>query len=167
MKVKNVAGFTVIFSALLLTGCSKEKPGKLNGAWQLMKMQLVSANGEQIGFPVGESLFLFDKGYYSITYAFGRRAVPYQERWHPTDNEKLARFRSVIVNTGRYRLEGTKLLLEPLFALAPEFIGGKGVFSYAFTGDTLDLTWEQSIAFDGLEYPTGGTVTRLRLVPIP
>ena len=33
-----------------------------------------------------------------------------------------------------------------------------------FSGDTLDLTWERSIAHDGLEYPSGGTVTLLRLL---
>jgi hypothetical protein len=69
------------------------------------------------------------------------------------------------VNAGSYRLGGSQLEAYPLFALAPEFVGGKGIFSFAFAADTLDLTWERSIAFDELEYPSRGAVTLLRLVP--
>jgi hypothetical protein len=67
-------------------------------------------------------------------------------------------------NGGTYQLRGSQIDARPLFALAPEFVGGKGVFSFAFTADTLELKWEHSIAFDGLEYPSRGAVTHLRLV---
>jgi hypothetical protein len=147
--------------------CSEQPPAPpdpLHGAWRLAAMQLVTADGTRIDVPVHESLFIFADGYYSIGYAFGAAPAPYAERWHPSDGEKLERFGSMIVNAGTYRLSGPRVDARPLFALAPEFVGGEGVFSYAFAADTLALTWERSIAFDGLEYPSRGTVTLLWLV---
>ena len=151
-----------------IVACSERPPrprNQLEGAWRVVTMRLVSADGQSVEVPAHESLIIFADGYFSIGYAFGDRAsVPYARRWHPSDSEKVARFSSLIVNAGRYRLSGSQLDARPLFALAPEFVGGEAVFSYAFTADTLELTWQRSIAFDGLEYPSGGTVTRLRLV---
>lgn len=157
----------VVVVAVVVAG-TRPSPGKgdpLNGAWRLVAMQLITADGKTIEIPPRESLFLFADGYYSIGYAFGGGgSEAYAERWHPSDSEKVARFGSIIVNTGSYRLSGSKIVARPLFALAPEFVGGEGDFSFVFNADTLDLTWEKSIAFDGLEYPSGGTVTLLRLV---
>jgi len=148
--------------------CSEQEagpPNPLNGAWRVVSMRLDIADGNSIEVPVHESLVLFADGYYSISYAFGAGgSVPYAERWHPSDSEKIARFGSMIVNSGSYRLSASRLDARPLFALAPEFVGGEGIFTYAFAVDTLELTWERSIAFDGLEYPSRGAVTRLRLV---
>ncbi len=128
-------------------------------------MQLVEPSGRSIQMRTHENLFFFANGYYSIGYAFGDAgSAPYAERWHPSDREKIDRFGSVIVNAGSYRLRGAQLEAHPLFALAPEFVGGEGIISYAFDADTLELTWERSVAFDGLEYPSRGTVTLLRLV---
>ncbi len=128
-------------------------------------MHLVFADGKRIDVPTHESLFIFAEGYYSIGYAFGDAgSAPYAERWHPSDREKIDRFGSVIVNAGSYRLSGSQVEAHPLFAIAPEFVGGEGVFSFALVADTLELKWERSIAFDGLEYPSLGTVTLLRLV---
>jgi len=165
MKLTHIA-----FIGLLagLVACSKQSagpPDPLNGAWRLVAMHLISVDGKRVEVPTHESLFIFADGYYSIGYAFGDgRSVPYAERWHPSDSERIARFSSVIVNAGSYRLRGSQLDARPLFALAPEFVGGEGVFSYAFAADTLELMWERSVAFDGLEYPSRGTVTQLRLV---
>ncbi len=148
--------------------CSGQPPSPanpLNGAWRLVAMHVILADGKSIEVPARESLIMFADGYYSIAYAFGEDgSVPYAERWHPSDSEKAARFSSIIVNTGSYRQSGSRIDARPLFALAPEFVGGEGVFSYAFTADTLELTWERSIASDGLEYPSRGAVTLLRLV---
>ena len=154
--------------AAAMVGCNQGSPepeDPLRGAWSLIAMHLVSADGDSVQVPVHESLFIFADGYFSIAYAFGDRgSVPYAERWHPSDTEKAARFSSLIVNAGSYRLSVTQLEVLPMFALAPEFVGGKGVFSYSFSGDTLELTWQRSIASDGLEYPSAGTVTLLRLL---
>lgn len=168
MKLTHVA---LVGLAAVMVACSRQSPGPadaLNGTWRLVAMHMVTADGTRVEIPAHESLFIFAHGHYSIMYAFGASAsTPYADRWHPSESEKLARFSSVIVNAGSYRLTGSRLDARPLFALAPEFIGGQGLFSYAFTADTLELTWERSIAFDGLEYPSRGTVTLLRLVRVP
>jgi hypothetical protein len=160
--------FTLLLVLACLMACSEKSsvpPDPLCGAWRLVEMKLILADGRHAAVPVHESLLIFSNGYYSIGYAFGdSSSVPYRERWHPDDLEKITRFTSVIVNTGSYTLDGSQLEARPLFALAPEFVGGKGIFSYDFVADTLQLRWEHSIAFDGLEYPSRGTVTLLRLV---
>jgi hypothetical protein len=164
MKLTHIGLAGLLACVVSCSGRSTDLPDPLNGAWRLVAMRLISADGESVEIPARESLFIFANGYYSIGYAFGGSSGPYAERWRPSDSEKIARFGSVIVNAGSYRLSGTRLDARPLFALAPEFVGGEGVFSYAFKADTLELTWERSIAFDGLEYPSRGTVTLLRLV---
>ena len=165
MKFRHVAFAGLLVSLLACSEQSASPPDPLNGAWRLATMHLVFADEKRVAVPAHESLFIFADGYYSMGYAFGNSApVPYAERWHPSNGERLARFSSIIVNTGSYRLIGSRLDAQPLFALAPEFVDGKGVFSYAFKADTLELTWERSVAFDGLEYPSRGTVTLLRLV---
>jgi len=151
-----------------LVACSEQPADPLtplNGAWRLVAMHLIFVDGKRVEVPAHESLVIFADGYYSIGYAFGDSASPpYTERWHASDSEKIDRFGSVIVNAGSYRLRGAQLEAHPLFALAPEFVGGEAVFSYAFAADTLELTWERSVALDGLEYPSRGAVTLLRLV---
>jgi hypothetical protein len=165
MKIVKVALTVVVAGIIACSGPSSMREDPLQGAWRLVTMRLITADGKTIEVPTHESLFIFADGYFSMGYAFGgERAKPYAERWHPSDGEKVARFSSLIVNAGSYRLDGSRLDAKPLFALAPEFVDGEGVFSFAFAADTLDLTWEQSIAFDGLEYPSGGTVILLRLV---
>lgn len=160
----------IVFAGLVVgaVACSERSAGPrdpLNGAWRLASMHLVFVDGRRVELSTHENLFIFADGYYSIGYAFGDSvSVPYAERWHPSDSEKTARFSSVIVNAGSYRLSGSELQARPLFALAPEFVGGEGVFSYSFSADTLELTWERSIAFDGMEYPSRGAVTHFQLV---
>ena len=165
MKLAHMAFAVLAAGMVACSGQSSSPPDPLNGAWRLVEMHLVFEDGKRVEVPAHESLFIFADGYYSIGYAFGDAgSVPYAERWRPSDSEKLARFSSVIVNAGSYRLSGSQLDARPLFALAPEFVGGDGVFSHSFAADTLELTWERSIAFDGLEYPSRGAVTLLRLV---
>jgi hypothetical protein len=165
MRIAHVAWVGLVAGVVGCSGQSSGPADVLNGAWRLVSMHLVLADGKSIEIPAHESLVLFANGYYSIGYAFGEAgSVPYAERWHPSDGEKVARFSSLIVNSGSYRLDGSKIDARPLFALAPEFVGGEAVFSYAVTADTLNLTWERSIASDGLEYPSRGTVTLLKLV---
>ncbi len=175
MRIMRVAFACLVIGGLSigLAACSGRQPARgnspapqdpLNGAWRLVTMRLIAADGKSFELPVRESLIIFANCYYSLDYAFGDSVAAYAERWHPSESEKIARFSSMIVNSGSYRLEGERMIAKPIFALAPEFVGGEGVFSFAFAADTLELTWERSVAFDGLEYPSRGTVTLLRLV---
>ena len=150
-----------------LVGCGSASPPPLEGAWRVAHMELVGLDGAITVLPHQESLVLFAGDYYSIVYAFGDApAEPYAERWHPSPEEKIARFGSMIVNGGSYRVEGDRIIARPAVAAAPGFVNGEGRFHYRLVADTLELTWDESIAFDGLPYPSGGTVTRIRLVPL-
>jgi hypothetical protein len=166
----NRACVALLSAVAIAIGCAEQKPSRTNplqGTWRVASMQLISAEQDTVGIPAHESLVMFGDGYYSIAYSFGgERSPTYAERWHPTDREKLARFSSLIVNAGSYVLNGSRVEAGPLFAIAPEFVAGEAIFSYQVVRDTLELTWEKSVAFDGLEYPSDGTVTLLRLVRV-
>lgn len=137
---------------------------RLEGAWRVVSMRLITVEQDTIQVPAHESLVIFCDGYYSMGYAFGsERASTYAERWHPNEREKIDRFSSLIVNSGSYKVSGNRIDADPLFALAPAFVGGKGEFTFEIAGDKLLLTWVKSVAFDGLEYPSRGTVTLLEL----
>ena len=90
------SAFVVV--AAVVISCTQQLPGEqdpVHGAWRLVGMHLITADGKHIETPANESLFLFADGYYSIGYAFGKDgSKPYAERWHPSDAEKTARFSS-------------------------------------------------------------------------
>lgn len=166
----SLRSFAFVGALVATAGCaqwSSAQADALRGAWRVDSMHLVTTGRDTIELKVHESLVTFGDGYYSMGYCFGSdRPAPYAERWRPSDGEKLTRFRTIVVNSGTYRLKGGLIEAKPLFALAPEFVDGRAIFSYRFVKDTLELTWEKSIAFDGLEYPSAGTVTLLHLTRI-
>lgn len=162
---------SAVLAAILvvLSGCAERQPGAqpdpLQGAWRVAGMDVITADRDTVTVPTHESLVIFDGVHYSIGYAFGaQRTPPYAERWQPTEEEKAARFGSLIMSSGTYRTNGDRIDARPLLALAPEFVGGEAVFFFEFAADTLLLRWDKSVAFDGLEYPSGGSVVLLRLV---
>jgi len=129
-----------------------------------MQVELVGPDGDARVLPHQESLFLFTGDHYSMAYAFGDApSPPYAERWRPSAEEKLSRWNSLIMNGGSYRVVGDQIVARPAVAMAPEFVNGEARFHYRFLADTLELTWDESLAFDGLPYPSGGTITRFRL----
>jgi hypothetical protein len=162
-----VAFISTLVGVFGCTAPSTFQGNQLHGAWRVAEMHLISVDQDTVEVSVQESLFIFGDGYYSIAYAIGdERSPAYAERWHASDREKVERFGCLIVNAGSYRINGSQLYAQPFFALAPEFVEGQAVFSFQFVDDVLELVWERSVAFDGLEYPSGGTVTLLRLVRV-
>jgi hypothetical protein len=158
---------TAVVLALGLSACTPASSPSLEGAWRVLQVELIGPDGAVTVLPHQESLFLFTGDHYSMVYAFGEApSPPYAERWRPSAEEKLARFSSTIVNGGSYRISGDRIVARPAVAAAPEFVNGEGRFRVRFVADTLELTWDESIAFDGLPYPSGGTITRIRLVRI-
>ena len=169
------SGHAVVGALLaVLAGCSatstSQQAGPLEGAWRLTRVIIVSADGSRTALTPQESLFLFSDGYYSIAYAFGDEPFPaYAEPFNPTDEERLARFSSILVNTGTYEVSGSTATLRPLFALVPEFVGGFAEHDYEVSGDQLTLSWRRTMSAAGVEEPftaVGGsaefTLTRLR-----
>lgn len=114
----------------------------LDGAWRLTSAVTVAPDGQEYPGSPQESLLLVAGEYYSMNWASADSpADGYAEPFRPTDEEKLERYSSLVVNAGRLEVEGTTLTIRPDFALVPEFVGGVGEFDFALRGDTLDLVW--------------------------
>ena len=137
----------------------------LEGAWQVVEMRQELPDGTGYDLHPRESFVLFAGTDYSIAWAYGDGPSPlYSERWKPTEEERLARFGSMLVNSGTFELDGDRMVAHPRFALAPELVGGEVRFRFSFSRDTLRLSWDETISVDGVPYPSGGASTVLRLV---
>ena len=116
-----------------------------------------------------ESLFLFRGDHYSMAFAFGDERFPaYAEPFIANDEESVARFGAMTVNTGTYTVSGSTATLRPLFALVPEFVGGFAEHDYELSGDNLTLIWRRTMSSTGVEQPftAGGGATELTLTRI-
>lgn len=126
----------------------------LDGAWRMVASETIGPDGTLYPGRTHESLLLISGGYYSMNWAFGPEESDYfSERFNPTDEEKLARYSSLLVNAGRFELDGDVLTIHPEFALVPEFVGGVGEFEYSLSGDTLRLVWRRIESADGIRDP--------------
>ena len=126
----------------------------LDGAWQRVFAETIGPDGTRYPGQTHESFLLISDGFYSMNWAFGSSASAYfKERFSPTDEERLARYKVLLVNAGRFDLEEEVLTIHPTFAIVPEFIGGRGEFEYALEGDTLQLSWRQIVSADGVQDP--------------
>lgn len=159
---------------IALSGCATppagDEIGPLEGAWRLTGLVDVAADGTRTSFTPQESLFLFRGDHYSMAYAFGdQRSPAYAQPFTPDDAERVARFSSMVVNTGTYEVSGSTATLRPQFALVPEFVGGFAEHTYEVSGDQLTLRWHRTMSSAGVEQPfTAGsgstelTLTRIR-----
>lgn len=134
------------------TESGHEKSGELDGAWRRVFAETIGPDGTRYPGKTYESLLLISDGYYSMNWAFGsQRSDYYGDRFNPTDDEKLARYQALVVNAGRFDIDGDILTIHPTFALVPEFVGGLGEFRYSLDGDTLELVWYRIVSVDGVQ----------------
>lgn len=137
----------------------------LEGAWQLVEMRQEYPDGRSYPLHPRESFLLFAGSDYSIAWAYGDGPSPlYAERWKPTEEERLSRLGSKLVNAGVFEVDGTRMVAHPRFALAPELVGGEIRFRFSLAADTLTLSWDETYSVDGVPYPSDGASTVLRLV---
>ena len=88
----------------------------------------------------------------------------FEERWVPTDAEKIQRYGEIVVNSGTYTVGGeSSITLRPTVSRVPEFMGGGTMLAeYRVVGDTLWYTQVDEYSFDGVQTPwaaAGGRVT--------
>lgn len=147
----------IVLLLILVAACQpgiKRDMSPLNGAWKLDSALTVGPDGSIYPKSFQESFLLFSDGYYSMNWAGGDKPADfYKERFQPTDAEKLARYNSLLVNAGTYTLTDTTLSIHPVFALVPEFSNGFGKFTYALSGDTLQLDWKEIFSADDIQDP--------------
>lgn len=153
---------SVLVAALLFTGgcrgpeqeSAESISPELDGAWRRTFSETIGPDGSRHPGSTHESFLLISDGFYSMNWAFGPEASEYySERFSPTDDEKLARYDVLLVNAGRFELDGDVLTIHPIFALVPEFIGGLGEFEYSLDEGTLELVWRRIVSADGVPDP--------------
>lgn len=153
----SLIGMAMVFAASCAGTDVESQAGtarELDGAWRLVSSETIGPDGTRRPGRTYESLLVIADGYYSMNYAFGPQKSDYfSRRFGPTDAEALARFRSLLVNAGRFELDGGRLTIHPEFALVPEFVGGRGEFEYSLNGESLQLTWSKIESADGTPDP--------------
>jgi hypothetical protein len=120
---------------------------QIHGVWQIIRISTtVGARHFENVQPL-PGLMLFTKGYYSMVWMPGNeRLQDNAEIWHPTDQEKVAQFNAIVVNSGKYSLRDSLLITEPVVAKTPEFIGGKASYYWNLVSDTLRLQILETIS---------------------
>jgi hypothetical protein len=164
MNTMNSRPLLAVLTVSLLAACQQQIPQEeadvaadapsVEGAWNLVGMETVSADGEVTEVPTYENLMLFKDGYYSMALSRGDHRSPFfSERWGATEEEQLDRWSLIIVNSGTYEMTESELITRPLFALVPEFVGGVARYGYEVTEDQLILTVTGIVSADGADNP--------------
>ena len=132
----------------------KEPSSPIDGAWVVSSLQ--SPEGESIE-PAGPSQFIFSDGRYSAIYTVDVVERPRSAAtFAPTDEEKVAQYNTLIVNSGTFEIDSNRVIMRPMVAKSPEFIGGRSIWEYSINGSTLTGTIIELGAANG-QAPADGT----------
>lgn len=123
------------------------------GAWQVREIARQDVARSHSDRPL-PSVFIFTEHHYSMMWLpnFDSQRS-FAQRWMPTDEEKIARFNSLIVNAGSYSIEGSTLTAHPVVARMPDFVGGKLICDIRVDKDTMWLKFVDEYSFDGVQAP--------------
>jgi hypothetical protein len=123
----------------------------IRGVWQVMRIATDIQDQSFVNLQPLPGLMMFTANFYSMVWMPGQEQVPDNEKiWHPTDQEKLAQFNAIIVNSGEYLLRDSLLITEPIVAKTPEFMGGKATYYWKTVGDTLKLQIAEILSRSGV-----------------
>jgi hypothetical protein len=152
--IKFCFSFVLLF---LLVSCEyqgNKNTNSLNGAWRMTSSKTIGPDGSEYPSSAQESFLLFTDQYYSMNRVSGNEPSEfYKKRFQPSESEKLNRYNSLLVNAGTYSVEDSVLVIQPVFALVPEFVGGIGKFDCTFHNDTLELDWKVILSADSVPDP--------------
>jgi len=152
----------VVFFCLCATAVAAEpSTGRsIVGVWKVVEIandQWTPAADPRVLKPNKDPLpsqVIFTKSHYSLVWMPGTEAMKaFAERWNATDAEKIRRYGEITVNTGTYSIEGERIVIRPVVSRVPEFMGGKLVYGYAWSGERLVLTFLDEETFDGVPAP--------------
>ncbi|MDX1647689.1 MAG: lipocalin-like domain-containing protein [Longimicrobiales bacterium] len=163
----NIVRGPLVAVAFLLFGCSgvadaPRTPGPLEGVWSVA---VVEPEGAPPIDPAQPGMYIFTADHYSAVYTPGpeprsKAATSFQ----PTPEEMVDQFQSIIVNAGRYEIDGASITFRPIIARSPGFVGGRLTGAFDVSGDTLTLRHERLFDQEGAELSEFGE--RLTLVRI-
>lgn len=137
--------------------------GGLMGVWAIH--QIDYADGT-INADPEPSQAIFTAQNYSLLWIYPSTSLrSFEERWTPTDAEKIQRYGEIVVNSGTYELAGDSLIeLRPVVSRVPGFMGGGTLlYEYSVVGDTLNLTSLDEYSYDGIQAPWAATGERVKL----
>lgn len=146
-----------------------EEPGTaagnpLQGVWHIESVQRVSPEGDRTPAPTYESLVIFTEGYYSFVNTYGENPrQPFADPSGGTDEEKIAAFDTITVNTGTYEIDGSSLTTHPIAARFQSYAGGRGEYEWKVDGNTLWLDIKREFGADGVAFGTEGSELSLKL----
>jgi hypothetical protein len=147
----------VMIALVAMTSCQQTTPGArspIEGVWEIVELKTVGPEGETTNLAPQPNLYFFSRQHYSMVWAPG--SEPRKESaktWFPTDEEKIGDFDTIIVNSGTYELTDTTLVTHPTVAKTPEYVGGRGVYTYRVEADTLWMTMVDLYSSDGVQDP--------------
>ena len=153
----------VIALAVLLSGaCSAPPPVGLSGVWEV---DAITRAGSTDADPE-PSQAIFTTSHYSLLWIYPDSSMrAFEQRWTPSDAEKIRRYGEIVVNAGSYELtDDSTMTLLPAISRVPEFMGGgRLIYDFRLKGDTLWLTSLDEYSFDGVQAPWAASGTRLTL----
>jgi hypothetical protein len=142
--MKKVIVFSLIV-LLIINSCAQEKKSPIKGVWKITEISYNSPDTSWIRTSPQPSLWFFGKGYYSIMHINGNEPRPLQPdgtaRSALTDEQIRSNYMGFTGNSGKYELNGSKLITHPIVALNPNLMtGGSWEFEYKVEDNTLWLT---------------------------
>jgi hypothetical protein len=127
---------------------------EVQGVWERREITRVQAGEETVDTNPGPSLYIFTRTHYSIVLLRSADAPSsFATRWSPSDDEKIARYDAVAVNSGTYEIADGSLVTRPVIARVADFVGGEARYEYRVSGDTLWLRMVEELSFDGVPAP--------------
>ena len=146
----------LMLAFILLTGTlafslQGETGQSIRGVWQVIRIATTVDEQFFLNSQPLPGLMIFASGYYSMVWMPGNQQVPDNEEiWRPSDQEKVAQFNAIMVNSGKDVLQDSLLITEPVVAKTPEFIGGKASYFWSVTSDTLKLRTVKTFSRSGI-----------------
>jgi hypothetical protein len=129
----------ILTGSMVVTLWSQNGPD-IQGVWKVDRIVTTVADQTYENSNPLPGLMIFTSGYYSMVWMPGTEPVSDNDKvWYPTDQEKIAQFNALIVNSGKYAFRDSLLITEPIVAKTPEFVGGKASYVWTLNNDTMTL----------------------------
>ena len=158
----------ILVMAWISFGCGQPSPATsdLIGVWRVSRVDFNTSGSIRANPSPHPGQAIFTRSHYSLTWIPGETNMrEFQNRWIPTDAEKIQRYGEIVVNSGSYTVDQDSLVtLRPVVSRVPEFMGGgKLIYGYRIRGDTLLLTSLDEYSRDGVQAPWAASGTRVTI----
>lgn len=139
---------------VLFLFCSSPTEKRFSGSWRVASIRYTIHGKTSVVADPQPGLALFTGKHYSMAWIPSQEPrQPSARIWFPDDGEKIAAFDTFIMNSGAYTVTDSTLITYPIVAKTPEFMGGRSVFRWWFTKDTLWLRATEIISFNDIPDP--------------